>query len=301
MRLLLVRHAARPAGRADHGHHGLGLPGLAARHLRPRPREPRRPCSTAHRILHRPGLNEELAAATVWGSQMGAVVAYRGRRRRRRGLVRQDARARPVRRRARSTATPWAPGPNGGVVLFCGDDPDGQVVDADLRQPVHVRGRLHPGAVPGRPAGRPRPRRPRLPPVPLRRVLGRAQDRDRRWPTGSGTVVADLDRHRPPAQPGDLDHRRRAAGATSRCATIGPHAVPDQEVLVVDAPAPGRRRPTSAHNGPRPGRRRARPARGSASSAPARPTSTWSRPSPTSGSRSTTWPRLGRADPQARR
>ena len=45
--------------------------------------------------------------------------------------------------------------------------------------------------------------------------------------------ASDLDpaRHRP-GEPADVDRRAASPGTTSRCATIGPHAVPDQEALV---------------------------------------------------------------------
>ncbi|MGZ7011585.1 MAG: indolepyruvate ferredoxin oxidoreductase family protein [Acidimicrobiales bacterium] len=76
----------------------------------------------AHRILHRPGLNEELAVATVWGSQMGAVLDYQdvdgvagawyGKTP---GLDRSGD--------ALKHANAMGAGPNGGVVMFCGDDP----------------------------------------------------------------------------------------------------------------------------------------------------------------------------------
>ena len=77
---------------------------------------------SSHRIVHRPGLNEELAAATVWGSQMGSVLEYEavdgvagvwyGKAP---GLDRSGD--------AIKHGNSMGSGPNGGVVLFCGDDP----------------------------------------------------------------------------------------------------------------------------------------------------------------------------------
>ena len=76
-----------------------------------------------NRILHQPGLNEELAASTVWGSQMGGVVPYSdgvdgvvgvwyGKTP---GLDRSGD--------ALKHANAMGAGPNGGAVVLCGDDP----------------------------------------------------------------------------------------------------------------------------------------------------------------------------------
>ena len=76
---------------------------------------------------------------------------------------------------------------------------------------------------------------------------------------GIGTVDLDPDRHAP-SDPTDLDDRRRAAGATSRWRTVGPHAVPGPGGAGRRPPAaggPGLRPPQR----PRPGRRRRRRAR----------------------------------------
>ena len=173
-------------------------------------------------------------------------------------------------------------GPNGGVVMFCGDDPTRQVVDADLRQPAHVRGRLRARALPRRPAGRARPRRPRVPDVALRRNVGRAEDRH---------VRRRRHRDRRP-RPGSAHAERSAAtvvidGVPWRhqpLAAVGPHTVPNQEALVVEH----RLRAARAyvrHNGLDRVVGRRRPVPASASCAPARPTSTSCRPSPTSGCR----------------
>jgi indolepyruvate ferredoxin oxidoreductase len=75
-----------------------------------------------HRIVHRPGLNEELAAATVWGSQMGAAIPYAGVD----GVAGAWYGKTPGLDRSGDVmkhGNSMGSGPNGGVVMFCGDDP----------------------------------------------------------------------------------------------------------------------------------------------------------------------------------
>ena len=76
----------------------------------------------AARIVHRPGLNEELAAAAVWGSQMGGAVPYEGVD----GVVGAWYGKGPGLDRSGDVlkhANLMGTGPGGGAVLFVGDDP----------------------------------------------------------------------------------------------------------------------------------------------------------------------------------
>jgi len=182
-----------------------------------------------HRIIHRPGLNEELAAATVWGSQMGAVIPYDGVD----GVAGAWYGKGPGLDRSGDAvrhANAMGAGPNGGVVMFCGDDPasksstlacDSQYAFADACVPVlfpadqqdvldlgvHAfRMSRYAGAWAG-----------------LKIVTAVAD--------GIGTVDLDPGRHHPSNPSVLIDGR---PWRHRPLATIGYHAVPDQEALVVD-------------------------------------------------------------------
>ena len=183
----------------------------------------------AHEVLHRPGLNEELAAAIVWGSQMGAAVEYeavdgvagvwygKGP-----GLDRSGD--------ALKHGNAMGSGPNGGVVVLCGDDPsaksstlpcDSQLTFEDACIPVlypadqqelvdlgvHA---FHLSRFSGAWVGV--------------KVVTSVAD-------GIGSVDLDPDRH-VVRDPGEVVIDGRP-WRHRPLATIGPHAVPDQELLVV--------------------------------------------------------------------
>src|SRR5262249_16623000 len=76
----------------------------------------------AHAIVHRPGLNEELAAAAVWGFQMGAALPYSELD----GVVGAWYGKGPGLDRSGDVlkhANMMGTGPGGGAVLFVRDDP----------------------------------------------------------------------------------------------------------------------------------------------------------------------------------
>jgi indolepyruvate ferredoxin oxidoreductase len=185
---------------------------------------------TAHRVLHRPGLNEELAAATVWGSQMGAVVPYAGLD----GVVGAWYGKTPGLDRsgdALKHGNAMGAGPNGGVVLFCGDDPtaksstltcDSQPTFEDACIPVLVPADPQDVIDLGVHAFR------------LSRYCGAWVGLKVVTAVADGLGTVDLDPTRHPADEAPPDPLVDGQPWRHRpLTTIGPHAVPDQEALVV--------------------------------------------------------------------
>lgn len=182
-------------------------------------------------IVHQPGLNEELALAAVWGSQMGAVVPYRDGVDGVAGAWYGKAPGLDRSGDALKHANALGAGPNGGAVLFCGDDPtaksstltcDSQHTFEDACVPVLYPGDQQEVVDLGVHAFR------------LSRYAGC-------WvgmkvvtavADGIGSVDLGVDRHHP-SDPDDLvlDGRRWRHEPLTR---IGPHTVPAQEALVVD-------------------------------------------------------------------
>lgn len=183
-----------------------------------------------HRVLHRPGVNEDLALAIVWGSQMGATLKYAGVD----GVVGAWYGKTPGLDRSGDVlrhANALGSGPNGGLVLFCGDDPaaksstlpcDSQYTLQDACVPVLYPGDpqevlelgVHAFAI-SRLAG---------PVVGLKIVTAVAD--------GTGSVELERDRYRLcPASDLVVDGKPWRHVPLS---TIGPHRIPEQELLVVE-------------------------------------------------------------------
>ncbi len=219
------------------------------------------------------GLNEDLAATALWGSQQAELQGRGQVRRRVRRVVRQGPRPRPHRRRVPPRQ------PRRHLQARRRARSDGRrphLRELDLRPPVRVRlRRLHdPGAQPGRRAGDPRLRHPRLRALPLRRRLGRHQVRE-------GQHRGHRDGRRPHRPRPDQDPRRfRDAAGRAQHPPRRPGAAEGSAPARLQARRHPRLRPRQQARSHRHQRRRR--TRRSASSPAARAISTCAR-------RSTSW------------
>ena len=181
------------------------------------------------RILHRPGVNEELAAATVWGSQMGKAVAYAGID----GVAGAWYGKTPGLDRSGDVlrhANAMGAGPNGGYVLFCADDPtaksstfacESQYTFEDACIPVLYPGDQQEAIDLGIHAFR------------MSRFAGPLVGMKIVTTVADGTGSIDLDPARfPPSLLPEVEIDGQP-WTHEPLGTIGPHQVPNQELLVV--------------------------------------------------------------------
>lgn len=182
-----------------------------------------------NRIFHRPGVNEELAVAVAWGSQMGGAVPYQGVD----GVAGVWYGKTPGLDRSGDAlrhANAMGAGPHGGFVLFCGDDPsaksstltcESQYAFADQCIPVIYPGNQQEALDLGVHAFR------------MSRFAGCIVGMKIVTAVADGTSTLDLDRdrHAAPVLPEVLVDGKPWRHVPLR--TLGPHQIPDQELLVV--------------------------------------------------------------------
>jgi hypothetical protein len=133
----------------------------------------------SHHIKFQPGVNEDLAAAAIWGTQqvtMFPKARYDGVFGMWYGKGPGVDRCGDVFKHANAAGT----AKHGGVLVLAGRRPRGEVLDAAAPVGAHLQGLPDPALEPGERPGLSRPRPARLRDEPLFRLLDRFQMRHRR-------------------------------------------------------------------------------------------------------------------------
>ena len=130
-----------------------------------------------HDVVLVPGVNEDIAATSVWGSQQDAIAPLA----RHDGVIGMWYGKGPGVDRSGDAfrhANLHGVGHNGGVIAAAGDDPAAKSSTLPHGSEVALYDAGMPVLTPGDPAGGARPRPARLRAVPVQRLLGRTEDRD---------------------------------------------------------------------------------------------------------------------------